>query len=50
MAKDAVDHAIRDFRSRRQHHPTGAAARRLGLPCRTNQRVALSRESGIEIG
>ncbi|WP_297735283.1 glycerol-3-phosphate dehydrogenase/oxidase [Nocardioides sp.] len=51
MAKDAVDHAIRDF---------GAASPSItervallgawGYEARTNQRVALSRASGIEVG
>jgi glycerol-3-phosphate dehydrogenase len=51
MAKDAVDHAIRDF----QLAPPSITERvpllgAWGYEARTNQRVALSRESGIEIG
>lgn len=51
MAKDAVDHAIRGF----QVAPPSITERvpllgAWGYEARTNQRVALSRESGIEIG
>ena len=51
MAKDAVDHAIRDF----QLAPPSITERvpllgAWGYEARTNQRVALSRESGIEVG
>ena len=51
MAKDAVDHAIRGFAvappSITERVPLLGA---WGYEARTNQRVALSRESGIEIG
>ena len=51
MAKDAVDHAIRDFAksppSITERVPLVGA---WGYEARTNQRVALSRSSGIEIG
>lgn len=51
MAKDAVDHAIRDF----ARQPPSITERvpllgAWGFEARTNQRVALSRESGIEVG
>ncbi|WP_246210629.1 glycerol-3-phosphate dehydrogenase C-terminal domain-containing protein [Nocardioides piscis] len=51
MAKDAVDHAIRDF----ERAPESITERvpllgAWGHEARTNQRVALSRESGIGIG
>lgn len=51
MARDAVDHAIRDFPtvppSITERVPLLGA---WGYEARTNQRVALSRSSGIEIG
>jgi glycerol-3-phosphate dehydrogenase len=51
MARDAVDHAIRDvpgaLPSITERVPLLGA---WGYEARTNQRVALSRESGIEIG
>lgn len=51
MARDAVDHAIRDFAtvppSITERVPLLGA---WGYEARTNQRVALSRSSGIEIG
>ena len=51
MAKDAVDHAIRDFSvappSITERVPLLGA---WGYEARTNQRVALSRESGIDVG
>ncbi|HXH76984.1 glycerol-3-phosphate dehydrogenase/oxidase [Nocardioides sp.] len=51
MAKDAVDHAIRDFvtapPSITERVPLLGA---WGYEARTNQRVALSRASGIEVG
>ena len=51
MAKDAVDHAIRDFEvappSITERVPLLGA---WGYEARTNQRVALSRESGIDVG
>jgi glycerol-3-phosphate dehydrogenase len=51
MAKDAVDHAIRDFGSA----PPSITERvallgAWGYEARTNQRVALSRASGIDVG
>lgn len=50
MAKDAVDHAIRDFdaqpRSITERVPLVGA---WGFEARTNQRVAISRESGIDL-
>ncbi len=51
MAKDAVDHAIRDF----DHTPASITDRvplmgAWGYEARTNQRVALSRSSGLDIG
>ncbi|GAA1926243.1 glycerol-3-phosphate dehydrogenase/oxidase [Nocardioides hwasunensis] len=51
MAKDAVDHAIRDFSST----PASITDRvplmgAWGHEARTNQRVALSRSSGLDIG
>ena len=51
MARDAVDHAIRDFdatpRSITDRVPLMGA---WGFEARSNQRVALSRSSGIDIG
>jgi glycerol-3-phosphate dehydrogenase len=51
MARDAVDHAIRDFdatpRSITDRVPLMGA---WGFETRTNQRVALSRSSGLDIG
>ena len=51
MAKDAVDHAIRGFEvappSITERVPLLGA---WGYEARTNQRVALSRESGIDVG
>jgi glycerol-3-phosphate dehydrogenase len=51
MARDAVDHAIRDFdttpRSITDRVPLMGA---WGYEARSNQRVALSRSSGIDIG
>ena len=51
MAKDAVDHAIKDFPvappSITERVPLLGA---WGFEARTNQRVPLSRESGIEVG
>ena len=51
MARDAVDHAIRDF----DHAPASITDRvplmgAWGYEARTNQRVALSRSSGLDIG
>ena len=51
MARDAVDHAIRDFDAT----PSSITDRvplmgAWGHEARTNQRVALSRASGLEIG
>ena len=51
MARDAVDHAIRDFdstpRSITERVPLMGA---WGFEARSNQRVALSRSSGLDIG
>jgi glycerol-3-phosphate dehydrogenase len=51
MARDAVDHAIRDFPrtppSITERVPLAGAS---GYEARTNQRVALSRASGLDIG
>lgn len=51
MAKDAVDHALRDV----DHAPSSITDRvplmgAWGFEARTNQRVALSRSSGLDIG
>ncbi len=51
MAKDAVDHAIRDFRAT----PASITDRvplmgAWGFEARTNQRVSISRSSGLDVG
>lgn len=56
MAKDAVDHAIRDWPEFRDKGRPPSITERVPLmgayayEARTNQRVALSRESGLDVG
>jgi glycerol-3-phosphate dehydrogenase len=51
MARDAIDHAVRDWpdvaRSHTERVPLLGA---VGFETRTNQRVALSRRSGLDVG